>query len=166
MEFWSISDMSEHGMALYGFWANIIIAAATAIAAVAAGYSAWFTKKAAQSFVEGLRLQRRDECISALHECAAMIGRTISLAEADRSLAPAPGEVGLDKAWDSWTRARTALAVAKRYYPLVSDDLIQQGYQVLYRLNSAATFSLNKDRLSDVSRDFGTLAERIFKTLR
>lgn len=142
---------------MIGSGAAVVAALATVATAIIAGF-------AASTWRSGLQRTREDECVSAVHNCAALVGRVISLkARKDEQVWPA-----LNEAWRGWSVFRTSYHVVRRYRTDLKKDVVDDGIAILKRLEDYChqpDFAVGTDG-AKINSDFGKLTGKVESRLR
>ena len=150
-------QMTDHDVLLW----TMIASAVSALGTVGAAIVAW---QAASAWRDGLKQQRSDEFVIAINDCGAAIGRTIT--RKDKGFEEKPGGLGVDEAWESWRRLRTAFAVLRRYYPRLDGEFLDRGVVLLKRME-AYTESRKDEALGiQINRDYGAFQADALEALR
>ena len=132
----------------------------TVVAAASAFIAAVISAYAVATWRNGLKQQRADDLVAAVHDCAASIGRTVSRKRNKQN--PSNDGLGLDRAWSSWARVRTALEVARRYFPRLEGDFAGRGEAILERLSSYCVTGTGSE---GINAEFGSLRDAIMSKL-
>lgn len=157
--------MTDHELQVWTLGTTVVIAVGTLGAAVASALAAKIAAKAASTWRDGLKQQRADECVAAIENCAAAIGKSITLIE--KSSPGYPGGNSLDVAWEMWAKVRSTMAVVSRYHDTSFEDMVSEGVKIMERLTKLS--SSGKPQVSEgqkVNEDFGKFNAKAFKQLK
>ena len=107
---------------------SVVAAGALVVTAFIARNAANIARDAAKEWRSTLEQQRKDECVSAAHKCAAAIGRAVTLKTQNNKDLP----TYYRDAWDKWSEVRWTYAVVRRYSPTkLPRELIDPGLEVM-----------------------------------
>ena len=138
-----------------------LTAIGTVGAAVASARAAQIAAGAALTWRDGLKYQRADECLAALEECKAAIGKTIDLKSQNY---PPLGDAYSD-VWEAWRKAKVSFVVAARYFPCMRPDF-HAGDAIIRRLGAFRQEPYDLAEGERINSDFGQIVAEVSAALR